>query len=270
VPFGGRYGDCGNYRGQVVGVSASDPGGPLLVYTTPARRAGIWAPGGVTVGADGTLYVATGNGDAGGPEGRTEAVVALSPTLDELDSWQPTNWLDMDRSDTDVGSVPPALLQDVGLAFQSGKDGQGYLLRLGALGGVGGEQFSDRIPAGCGGVFGGTAYSPPMLYVPCSGRIVAIRVGTNPPSFSLGWRGPDERGQPTVGSPIVVAGAVWDMDLAGRIFALDAQTGATRFQGNLPGGPNHFAALAYGGGRIYAATADGVAAYQLIGLEPAQ
>jgi outer membrane protein assembly factor BamB len=97
--------------------------------------------------------------------------------------------------------------------------------------------------------------------------VVAIRIADNPPGFSLGWRGPDERGQPTVGSPIVVAGAVWDMDLAGRIFALDAQTGATRYQANLPGGPNHFAALAYGNGRIYAATADGVAAYQLIGLE---
>jgi outer membrane protein assembly factor BamB len=221
----------------------------------------------VTVAADGTLFVSTGNGDARAPEGRTEAVVALSPTLDEVDSWQPSNWMDLDRSDTDVGSVPPALLQDLGLAFQSGKDGLGYLLRLGVLGGVGGELYSDTIPAGCGGVFGGTAYSPPMLYVPCSGRVVAIRVGGNPPGFSLGWRGPDERGQPTVGSPIVVAGAVWDMDLAGRIFALDAQTGATRFQGNLPGGPNHFAALAYGAGRIYAATADGVAAYQLIGLE---
>src|SRR6266581_1145795 len=34
VPFGGRLGDCGNYHGQVVAASASDPGGPLQTYTT--------------------------------------------------------------------------------------------------------------------------------------------------------------------------------------------------------------------------------------------
>src|SRR5216683_1748601 len=93
VPFGGRYGDCGNYHGQVIGASTSDPNAPLLVYTTPAREAGIWAPGGVAIGDNGTLYATTGNGDANGPEGRTEAVLALSPTLDEIDVWQPSDWL---------------------------------------------------------------------------------------------------------------------------------------------------------------------------------
>lgn len=266
VPFGGRFGDCGNYHGQVVGASASDPSAALLVYTTPARRAGMWAPGGVAVGADGTLYAATGNGDANGPEGRTEAVVALSPTLDEVDSWQPSDWLALDRSDTDVGSVPPSLLTDLGLVFQSGKNGTGYLLRLGALGGVGGEVAAGTVPAGCGGVFGTTAYASPMLYVPCGSRVVALRMTASPPTFTLAWRGPDETGQPTVGSPIVVAGAVWDVDLAGRLFALDAGTGELRFQSELGGKPTHFAALAYGGGRIYTTTASGVSAFQLIGL----
>jgi outer membrane protein assembly factor BamB len=268
VPFGGRFGDCGNYHGQVVAASASDPSAPLLTYTTPARRAGMWAPGGVAIADNGTLYVATGNGDASGPEGRTEAVIALSPTLDELDAWQPTDWLALDRSDTDVGSVPPALLPDLGLVFQTGKNGQGYLLRLGALGGVGGEVATASVPAGCGGVFGATAYAAPLLYVPCGSRVVALKVSGSPPAFSLAWRGPDEKGQPTVGSPIVAAGAVWDIDLSGHLFALDASTGAQRFQTAIPGQPGHFATLAYGGGQIYTATADGVAAFQLIGLNP--
>ncbi|HEY0580755.1 MAG TPA: hypothetical protein VGE94_01155, partial [Chloroflexota bacterium] len=263
VPFGGRFGDCGNYRGQVVAASASDPSAPLLAYTTPARRAGIWAPGGVAIADDGTLYVATGNGDANGPEGRTEAVLALSPTLDEVSSWQPTDWQALDRSDTDVGSVPPALLQDVGLVFQSGKNGTGYLLTLGALGGVGGEVAAGSVPAGCGGVFGATAYASPMLYVPCGSRVIALQIGSNPPTFTLAWRGPDEAGRPTVGSPIVAAGAVWDVDLAGQLFALDAATGAVRFQTTIPGQPAHFATLAFGGGQIYTATRGGVAAFQL-------
>ena len=266
IPFGGRFGDCGNYHGQVVAASLSDPGEPLLTYTTPARRAGMWAPGGVAIGADGTLFVATGNGNADGPEGRTEAVLALSPTLDELDAWQPTDWLALDRSDTDVGSVPPAVMPDQGLIFQSGKNGTGYLLRMGALGGVGGEVAAGTVPAGCGGVFGATAYASPMLYVPCGSRVVALQIGNDPPSFTLAWRGPDETGQPTVGAPIVAAGAVWDVDLGGRIFALDAATGAMRFTGQLPGRPNRFVGLAYGGGQIYVATPDGVASFQLIGL----
>jgi outer membrane protein assembly factor BamB len=267
VPFGGRFGDCGNYHGQVVGASTSDPSAPLLTYTTPARRAGVWAPGGVATADDGAMYVATGNGDANGPEGRTEAVLALSPMLDELDAWQPSDWQALDRSDTDVGSVPPALLADLGLVLQSGKNGKGYLLRLGSLGGVGGEAASGSVPAGCGGVFGSTAYASPLLYVPCGSRVVALRVsGGSPPAFTLEWRGPDETGQPTVGAPIVVAGAVWDVDLSGRLFALDAATGALRFQASLGGKPTHFAALAYGGGQIYTTTDSGVSAFQLIGL----
>jgi outer membrane protein assembly factor BamB len=266
VPFGGRFGDCGNYHGQIVAASATDPSAPLLAYTTPARRAGIWAPGGIAIGNDGTLFAATGNGDATGPEGRTEAVLALSPTLDEVGARQPTDWLALDKSDTDVGSVPPALLQDQGLVFQSGKNGQGYLLNLGALGGVGGEVAAGTVPAGCGGVFGTTAYASPMLYVPCGSRVIALQIGSNPPTFTLAWSGPDATGQPTVGSPIVAAGAVWDIDLSGHLFALDMATGATRFQTMMPVKPLHFAPLAYGGGQIYAATGDGVVAYQLLGL----
>jgi outer membrane protein assembly factor BamB len=236
------------------------------VYTTPAREAGIWAPGGVAISDNGTLYATTGNGDANGPEGRTEAVLALSPTLDEIDVWQPSDWLALDHGDTDIGSVPPALLPDLGLVFQSGKNGKGYLLRLGGLGGVGGEVASGSLPGGCGGVFGSTAYASPMLYVPCGSRVIALQVTASPPAFTLAWRGPDEQGQPTVGPPIVVAGAVWNLDLAGRLVALDAATGALRFRADLGGKPSHFASLAFGGGQIYTATDAGVAAFQLIGL----
>jgi outer membrane protein assembly factor BamB len=265
IPFGGRFGDCGNYHGQVVAASGSDPTAGLVTYTTPAGRAGMWAPGGVAIASDGTVFVATGNGDASGPEGRTEAVLQLSPSVQEMDSWQPTDWLALDKADRDVGSVPPALLPDLGLVFQSGKNGQGYLLRLGALGGVGGEAYSGSIPAGCGGVFGATAYASGMLYVPCGGKVVALQVGNNPPGFALAWQGPGEQGQPTVGAPIVAAGAVWNVDQSGRVLALDAATGTQRFAGQLPGQPNKFAGLAYGGGQVYVATPDGVAAFQLLG-----
>ena len=266
VPFGGRFGDCGDYHGQVVAASGSDPSAPLLSYTTPAPKTGIWTPGGVVIGDDGTVYVATGNGEANDPSGRTEAVLALSPDLSELDSWQPADWKALDRRDIDLGSVPPALLQDMGLIFQSGKNGQGYLLRMGALGGVGGEAVTAPMPSSCGGVYGGTAYQSPLLYVPCGKFIEALTISNNPPGFSLAWRGPDQLGQRGVGSPIVAAGAVWNVDFNARLFALDAASGAQRFVGQLPGKPNTFATPAYGSGQVYVATSEGVAAFQLIGL----
>ena len=266
IPFGGRLGDCGDYRGQVVAASGSDPGAPLQTYTTPAPHAGIWTASGVVIGSDGTVYVATGNGDAKGPEGRTEAVLALSPDLNELDSWQPSDWKALDDRDIDIGSVGPALLQDKGLIFQSGKNGQGYLLRIGSLGGVGGEAVTKPMPNGCGGVYGGTAYASPLVYVPCGKFILALSISSDPPDFSSVWRGPDQVGQRSVGSPIVAAGAVWNADFNGRLFALDAANGAQRFVGQLPGKPNTFATPAYGGGQVYVATAEGVAAFQLVGL----
>jgi hypothetical protein len=104
-----------------------------------------------------------------------------------------------------------------------------------------------------------------MLYIPCGGKVVALKVSNNPPSFSLAWQGPGERGQ-SVGAPIVAAGAVWYADLNGRVVALDAASGAQRFAGAPPGKPAKFAGLAYGGGQVYVATPDGVAAFQLVGL----
>jgi hypothetical protein len=44
VPFGGHFGDCGQYRGFVVGISLSDPR-TIKSWATRARGGGIWAPG---------------------------------------------------------------------------------------------------------------------------------------------------------------------------------------------------------------------------------
>jgi hypothetical protein len=79
VPFGGHYGDCGQYRGFVVGISISNPHS-ILSWATRARGGGIWAPGGIA--SDGrSLFVATGNtiGAASWSDG--EAIVRLAPDL---------------------------------------------------------------------------------------------------------------------------------------------------------------------------------------------
>ncbi|HET9968367.1 MAG TPA: PQQ-binding-like beta-propeller repeat protein, partial [Streptosporangiaceae bacterium] len=62
VAFGGLAGDCGPYRGSVVGVPVSGSGA-IISYVVPTPREGaIWAPGGPVTGPDGTLYVSVGNG----------------------------------------------------------------------------------------------------------------------------------------------------------------------------------------------------------------
>src|SRR5258708_23201045 len=45
VPFGGHFGDCGDYRGWVVGVSLQGPQ-RVAAWSMRAPGAGVWAPGG--------------------------------------------------------------------------------------------------------------------------------------------------------------------------------------------------------------------------------
>jgi hypothetical protein len=47
VPFGGHFGDCGDYHGWVVGVSLPNAA-KVISWSTRARGGGIWAPGGIS------------------------------------------------------------------------------------------------------------------------------------------------------------------------------------------------------------------------------
>src|SRR5947199_2261615 len=65
VPFGGLWGDCGDYRGWVVSVPASGPSGAQANFMVPTHREGaIWAPSGAATDSHGHLFVSTGNGDS--------------------------------------------------------------------------------------------------------------------------------------------------------------------------------------------------------------
>ena len=147
VPFGGHYGDCGDYYGWVVGVSLHDPG-KVVSWQTRARGGGIWAPGGLsTVGRE--LFFATGNtfGTANWSDG--EAVWRLSPDLRRRDDKQyffaPIDWRALDQRDEDLGGTNPIPLDVPGprdaqpLMLSLGKDGKAYLLNRDYLGGIGGQ-----------------------------------------------------------------------------------------------------------------------------------
>lgn len=236
VPFGGNFGDCGNYRGWVVASQVDGQGG-LLTYGVPTRReGGIWAPSRAAVDGAGQLLVATCNAESQGKFDYANADIRLSPNLKQLDYWAPAEWKALSAADADVGSIGPALLAG-GLVFQSGKNGAGYLLQADHLGGIGGQRFSAA--AHRGGAYGGTAYRPPLLYVPCRSGVVALRVGAN--SFEVAWCS-NEAGP---SSPILAYGSLWmiNADSAG-LLQLDPASGAIRARVSL-GGPirAHFITL---------------------------
>ncbi len=247
VPFGGRYGDCGNYHGWVVAVPANGTGNILSASLT-GRGGGIWAPSGPAVdSATGNVFVATGNTFSTSTFDYGESVIKLSPSLAVLDYFAPSDWASLNAGDTDLGSIGPAILAN-GWIFQTGKAGEGYVLNQGNLGHIGGQAFTAHVCPGqtADATFGGTAYAAPYVYVPCTNGVVALNVNTGAtPSFAFAWQGVG--GEP----PIVAGGVVWTIDRAGTLFGLDPATGATRYNLPLISATAHFATPSAGGGRIF-------------------
>jgi hypothetical protein len=153
VPFGGHYGDCGDYHGRVVGISLRDPR-EIVAWATPARGGGIWAPGGVTTDGK-SLFVATGNTFGASTWAGGEAVIRLSPELkpsvDRRDFFTPENWRELDRQDADLGGTNPILVDIPGggarqaFILALGKDGHAYLLDRNDLGGIGGSLANEVV-----------------------------------------------------------------------------------------------------------------------------
>jgi hypothetical protein len=79
VPFGGHFGDCGQYHGRIVGISLQDPRS-VVSWATRARGGGIWAPGGMSTDGK-SLFFATGNTFDSAEWSDGEAVFRLPPGL---------------------------------------------------------------------------------------------------------------------------------------------------------------------------------------------
>jgi hypothetical protein len=265
VAFSGHFGDCGNYRGWVVGVPLNQPG-KIVSWSTRARGGGIWAPGGIAaVGSE--LFFATGNTMGASTFGDGEAVFRLAPDLrrsdDKRDFFAPSNWRDLDDADADLGGTGPVPLDMPGaggtraLVLALGKDRKAYLLDRGNLGGIGGQVAVATVaqsailtapavyPAG-DGLF--VALQAPGAQCPRGGgsgpSVVQIKSGA-PPAITTAWcanvRG---RGAPMVttsdggGDPIVwVAGAEGDNRLHGfkgdngdALISSEPLAGVRRFQ----------------------------------------
>lgn len=149
VPFGGYFGDCGDYHGWVVGVPTDQPARQQAFVTPTHRAGGIWATGGLAADAAANLYAATGNSDSPGPVDFGNSVIRLS-TVPRLafsrraaDFFAPSNFVTLNETDSDLGSSAPLVLPrqegsaTPDLVFIAGKQGVGYLINRADMGGVG-------------------------------------------------------------------------------------------------------------------------------------
>jgi polyvinyl alcohol dehydrogenase (cytochrome) len=260
IGFGGNSGDCSHYHGWLVAVP--EGGGALSTFQVDAGRGesqgAIWMGGAAPI-VDGrsNIWVATGNGSnvhSGDPYDDSDGVLELSSSLGLLQYFAPASWTQDNLSDGDLGSSSPALLPN-GLVFQVGKSGTGYLLNQSVLGGVGGQIA--QLPSLCRGfVDGGDAFANNIVYAPCSGGVVAVKVGASPPSLTRLW----QTSSGSSGPPIIAGGMIWTIG-GSTLYGLDPSTGSTVEHFSLAGEANHFPTPAVGGGLLLAPSTQRVYAF---------
>ncbi len=252
VVFGGHYGDCGPYRGTVVGMPASGHGAIVSFVVPTAKQAGIWGTGGPVIASDGTIYVSDGNGAVTETKfDDSDAVIALTPALRRIGVFAPTDWRTLSADDLDLGSMSPALMSD-GRILQVGKSAVGYLLNARHLGGVGGQLASGPVCA----AFGGPAVNGVTVYVPCiSGGLAAVDTAGS--RIRVLWRGPSA----AWGSPVIGGGAVWVASPdTGVLYELAPGSGTVRHQIGLGGSLPDFASPSLSGDLALVGTRTGVVA----------
>jgi hypothetical protein len=252
VPYSGHFGDCGNYRGWVVGVPISNASS-VTAWATRARGGGIWGHGGVA-SAGTNVFVITGNTfQTGGQWDDGEAVIRLRPgpvfSESALDFWAPTNWLALDNQDRDLGGCGPVLITVNGatpsqLVLALGKDGKAYLLNRSNLGGITAPVASAQVATSIRGQAAATYRTRQGTYFvfrAVSGALSAYRItATNPPRIVPAWSvSQNGQGSPWVTTTNGVDNAiVWAANSGNgdqRLRGFNGDTGAVVYAG---GGTN--------------------------------
>jgi outer membrane protein assembly factor BamB len=253
IPYGGLAGDCAQYYGWVVGIPANGTGS-MLVYKVPTtREGGIWAPSGLAIDPSGNVYAATGNGASITTYDHGDSVIKLSPTLSEEGYFAPTNWSVLNQNDADVGSLGPAIVGP-NLLFQIGKEGVGYILNASQLGGIGGQMYSSNV---CDESFGGTAFSSPLIFVPCINGLFILQLGNGNFTQKLVISGLN------AGPPTVTDGIVWTIDSnTGLLYGFSTSSGHQDYTFSL-GPVEHFTSSAAGDGRLFVAATNIVESFSL-------
>jgi polyvinyl alcohol dehydrogenase (cytochrome) len=252
IGFGGLSGDCGQYRGAVVGVPTSGAGATIAYQVPVAREGAVWATGGPVIDAAGNLYVSVGNGSSTTTYDGSDSVLELSPNLALLSRFAPAQWADDNATDADLGSLSPVLVPG-GWVFIAGKSGIGYVLKQGALGGIGGEVHSATVCPG----FGGAAIEASTIYVPCSNGLRMVQIGAGG-VINAGW----QTSSGATGPPVIGGGAVWSVSISsGTLDALSEADGSVL--ASISVGPvPHFDAPTLWDGLVLVGTLSGVVAVE--------
>jgi hypothetical protein len=263
VGYSGHLGDCGQYRGWLIGIDTNAPQN-IRSFKTGIRGGGIWAPGGPS--SDGTnIYVTTGNTFGARTWSGGEAVIRLQagPVFSgqPRDFFAPTNWMSLDAADLDLGGSGPLIVNAPGftpsqLVLAFGKDGNVFALDRNNLGGIGAQKAVRRVMNGAIVNASAAVTTPSGTFVTMRGHRSATAVGCprgsgdlatvrlSGTTISMVWCA-NNGGQ---GSPIITTtdelgnGAlVWTAGAAGtnKLHAWDAVTGAVVFNG----GADTFAAV---------------------------
>jgi hypothetical protein len=297
--------DCSLWHGWLIGVPIDNPASVTAwaAATSAGTRGGaVWGVGGIA--SDGkNPFVTTGNTfNTNGTWGGGEAVIRFQPgpifSGSPADYWVPTNWLDLDNQDADLGSSGPLLVDVPGatpshLIVAMGKDQHAYLVSRDNLGGISQPVASALIASN-------TILQAAATYRTNQGTYVALRANndgntvltafhitaTNPPTIDIanGWN--VTRASGGCGSPFVTSTdgtnnmIVWvvgtEDHLTGgdqRLHGYDGDTGAVVYGG---GGPNELMAGTHyysttgiaARGRIYVAGDNKVYAFAVPGGTP--
>ena len=247
--YSGYNGDCGNYRGWVVGVDINNPSN-VHGWATTALGGGIWGHSGVA--SDGTnMFVITGNTfNTGGNWMGGEAIIRLQagPVFNGPPStenyWAPTNWFNLDLGDTDLGGVSAMLIDVPGanpsqLVLATGKDTNAYLVNRNNLGGITAPvaQLSVGFAIGQSSATYRTAQGTYFVFRLTSNQVKAYKItATSPPTIVLAWSvSQNGRGSPWVTTTdgtnnaiVWVVGAEGD----GQLHGYDGDTGAVIYAGS--------------------------------------
>ncbi len=203
IPFGGEYGDGGNYLGWVIAVDITNPSN-VAGWATQSARSGIWGAGGLA--SDGTsVFAVTGDtGVIGGtmavPRNVSDSqeVVRLtgmaSFTRSAENVFVPTEWMGWDRpaGDLDFGASTPTYVPlpqgstPAALLIAPAKAGRVYFLDGTNLS-SGTYDPTDRTPGGelaevlVSGLDTESVYTTPTVYDSASGLHATIDVGQGGP-----------------------------------------------------------------------------------------
>ncbi|MGB8648938.1 MAG: PQQ-binding-like beta-propeller repeat protein [Anaerolineae bacterium] len=306
VTNGGYPGDAGDYQGHVTAIDLT-AGTQKVFNTVCSNRAvhffqkpstpdcsevqtAIWArPGVIYSSATDKIYMATGNGTFNpGQYFWGDTVFSLNPNGTSVnglpvDSYTPTNYQDLQDTDTDIGSTAPAILPVPGnsvvqhLAVQSGKDAKLRLLNLdnlsgqGAPGNTGGE-IGAIIDVPQGGevltqpaVWVNPADSSTWVFVANDNGISGLKLtvdGSGNPALQPQWQ---------IGnggtSPILANGVLYYAG-SGGVWALDPTTGNTLWNDTQIGWI-HWSSPIVANGVLYITDMGGqLTAYSLNGVAP--